>query len=88
MFSWKLVSFRSGAWIRVDAEEVVSFVILRGFVSEDIPTNDMSHDEELGTGRNHGESEEFLFGNESHRHFVQDTGINLSPPHHRSTIAF
>jgi hypothetical protein len=40
----------------VDADQVISFVVGRGFVGEDIPPHQVPHDEELCPSRDNGES--------------------------------
>lgn len=42
------------AWIRVDADEVIAFVIWRSLVREDVASHQMPHHEDLGSLRNNG----------------------------------
>lgn len=37
------------SWIRVDANQVVAFVIWWGFVGQDVSSHEMAHDEEIRT---------------------------------------
>lgn len=38
------------AWIRMDADQIVALVVCWSLVGKDIPTHEVTHDEELGTG--------------------------------------
>jgi hypothetical protein len=46
--------------VGVNADQVIAFVVRRGFVCEDVPPHQVPHDEELGTSRDNWESEKIL----------------------------
>jgi hypothetical protein len=46
--------------VGMDADQVIAFVVRRGFVGEDVPPDQVPHDEELGTSGDDGESEKVL----------------------------
>ena len=45
-----LVRLRLVAWVGVDADDVVAFVVRRGLVRQDVPAHQMAHHQKLGTG--------------------------------------
>ena len=49
------------AWLRVDADQVVAFVVRRGLVGEDIPSHQVAHHEKLGTLGHNRKTKPFLF---------------------------
>src|SRR5262245_37732161 len=48
--------------IRVNADEIITLVIRRGLVRQDVPTHQVAHDQVLGTGGHDRQTQELLFG--------------------------
>lgn len=63
----KLSRSRSVSGIGVDADEVVTLVVGRGLVGQNVPPHEVTHNQMFGTGRDNGETEEVVGRHNSHR---------------------
>ena len=57
--SMTFVALRLVPWIGVDADKVVPLVVGWSLLSQDVPSHQVAHDEELRTGGNHRKPQEF-----------------------------